>query len=144
MSITIQQIALPAERQVTLEIREPGVIRHVAFGTKEQSLVALPGARSSRNVESLVLFAEVDPAAPMRVRKFALIIPGIEIEPNEGYLAEWRGVAVSGSTGAVVYVYEIVESSIEGTVGDDGVDLAASAAVAPAVPPGDDGSEACR
>jgi hypothetical protein len=107
MSITIAQIALPNERQATVEIRGPGTIRYVAMGAVKSGLVDLPGARSSRMMEHVVLFAEVDPKAPPQRRTFLCLTPGIEFEPNPGVRMEWCGIAFSQG-GSVVFVYELV------------------------------------
>ncbi len=107
MSFTIAHIGIPVRTGVVeIEIREPGIVRHVAFGAKQQALVAANG--KSQFSEDVVMFVEVDPNGTLHRRKFILLSPGIAFEPTTGTRAAFRGVALSQNTGMIVYLYEVM------------------------------------
>ncbi len=107
MSFTIAHIGIPVRAGVVdIEIREPGIVRHVAFGAKQQALVAANG--KSQFKEDVVLFVEIDPEGTLRRRKFVMLEPGIAFEPTTGTRAVFRGVALSQNTGMIVYLYEVM------------------------------------
>lgn len=87
----------------TLPLPEPGIVRHVAF-EKKQTLVMQRGQPSFEEVP--VLFVEVSPGAPVRVRKFEVMPQGKAFEVDDGEIATWRATNISGQ-GKVVHVFEI-------------------------------------
>lgn len=105
-SVAIAQIALPHERVCEIEIREPGIIRHVAIGGEPKVTVGLDGKRHVR--ELIILFAEIDPEAPKRSRTFMVLQPGNGFDAEKGVDAIWCGIGLSHNTGSVAYVYELV------------------------------------
>lgn len=114
MTLAIQHIPLPEREQSTVQIREPGIIRHVAIGGQEAKIARPDGSRDYR--ESVVLFAEIDPTAPLRLRSFVILQPGQTFDAVEGVRLVWCGVGISPNTGAIAYVYEVVRA--ESPVGE--------------------------
>lgn len=106
-TVTIVHVGLPETQVAEVEIREPGIIRHVAIGAEQQALVGINGKQAMR--ERVVLFVEVDPQGTARKRKFLQLPPGVAFQPKDGSRAVWRGLGMSVNTGAIVYVYELVE-----------------------------------
>ncbi len=89
-----------------LTIRDPGIVRHIAFEQKP-TLVMTRGAPEFEDVP--VLFIEANPDGPVRKRRFMVINHGEVFEVNDGYRAVGCGTGISGK-GQVVHAFELVEN----------------------------------
>lgn len=91
-----------------INVSEPGIIRGLAIGG-EPKRVAGPDGRIQLQ-EKVILFAEYDPdVRTTRRRAFLTLGHGQVFELHERTRASFIGVGVSVNTGAVVYVYELVQ-----------------------------------
>ena len=102
MKLTIA--AVPAAVGIVeLKIRDPGVIRHVAFEMR-QKLIMENGRPDFEEVP--VLFVEAQDNATVRARRYAIIHHGQWIEPDDGEAATWVATGLS-ARGLLVHVFEL-------------------------------------
>lgn len=109
MKIGIGGIQVPLDegkREFTVQFAEPGIVRGVAW-TTEQRLVVARGEPAFAEV--LTMFVEFTPGAPMRNRRFRVMVTGDTVNVPEGYELEFVGTATSARTGAVAHLYEVRE-----------------------------------
>lgn len=102
MRLTIAAVPVVVGR-FNLQIRDPGVIRYVAFERKK-SLIMARGTPEFEEVP--VLFMESSPDQPTRNRNLVVIRQGdvIEVEDDERYV--WCGTGL-GSMIGVIHVFEM-------------------------------------
>ncbi len=104
MKLTIAPIGIEIGT-FDLQIRAPGIVRHVAFQNK-QTLVMTRGEPDFK--EQPVMFVEASPTGPLVNRRFAAITHGEHVEPADDEKAVWSASAVSPK-GFVIHLFEIKE-----------------------------------
>ena len=89
-----------------LSIREPGIVRHIAFEKKAKLVMRAGDAEFE---EAPVLFVESSPDAPVRKRKYFTIAHGEVINVTDGDVAVWQGTGMS-ARGLIVHVFELTQA----------------------------------
>lgn len=90
--------------EVEYAIAEPGIVRSVAFVSRER-LVMARGEPQFDDV--LTLFVETDHGQPQRRHRFVVVPTGAIVNVPDGRALVFVGTAISAATGAVAHVFEI-------------------------------------
>lgn len=106
MKVTIAAVPVPVGT-FEIAIRDPGIVRHVAFEMKK-SLVMTAGRADFEEVP--VLFVEGRQDAPIRKHRFIVINHGEWCEPDPGDEATYIATGIS-ARGAVVHVFKVTEAA---------------------------------
>lgn len=102
--VTIAAVPVAIAR-IELSIRDPGIVRHVAFERKPRLVMS----KGEPNFEEVpVLFIEGQKDAPIRKHRFEIIEHGKWCEPAGDEVATWVATGISGG-GLLVHVFEITE-----------------------------------
>lgn len=104
MKVTVAAVPVVVGR-FEIAIRDPGIVRHVAFEQK-QKLVMSRGDATFEEVP--VLFVEGHQDAPIRKHRYEIIPHGRWCELEDDQRATWVGSGISAN-GMVVHVFEISE-----------------------------------
>ncbi len=105
--IAVAEIPLgvtPTNAEVSLQIREPGVIRGATFSLHTKLLSI---GRQDDIEERLAIHVECDPGGPLRNRRFVVVPPNHAFEPKAGWIAQYVATARSERTGSHAHIFEV-------------------------------------
>lgn len=100
--VTVVPIQIAVGR-ISLKIKEPGIVRGVAFEQKPNLILR---AGEPQFIESPVIFVEASPDGPLVNRSFVAIQSGELVEVADDERAIWMATGVS-ARGMVVHVFEV-------------------------------------
>jgi hypothetical protein len=107
MRVTVAPVPVdfnPETGMFVVQLRRPGIVRHVGFKLEEKLVLAAGDAQFE---ERLNLFTEMSQDGPLENHTFAVLLPGKFMKLKDGYRADYIGTAVSPHTGALAHVYEL-------------------------------------